>query len=586
MSLFRKRLQKPNQLETMRKIVEEVDIGKVLLVGDGFAVIQGLNNDAPVGCSLKFVSGASGVLLWRRSDNICLALLLGGTETIEVGEGVECRIRAILQVVDEQQGPTTKREYDVAKVPVGEELAREVVDFLGRAPGTQVQLGTSAFAPLLAEQPDMESREQIAEALVTGVKALDVLTPLGRGQALLVTGVRHTGKTALVLDAILGQYRSGVRCIYAAIGQSMEEVSNTVALLKRKDAMAYTTVVAAPEGASLGERYAAISSAVAIGELVRDRGGHSLVIIDDLACMVEVWESITKALATLGPVADVEGNKLEDSMDEEQLVEYEGMLVAASAAQRRRFFSSLIQRAAKLHKRLGSGSLTLLPVLAGAPARGEGPRPPDAAQYKHLSEAQRAKLQAALEAARKDQLSAQQEGCVRTEVVEEFMSIADGQVVLQREAGSGRVSVDPQASVSRIGSRAYPPALADLAVQLRFELAQAVDAARFGHDPDAAAVRQQACFAEQARAALAQTPGHPVPLEEQVAILYALQSGFFQDVSPSSVPLRQSIFIQSLRRSNPGVLRDIAATQQLTDDARAALGHALEEISAAFSPSN
>lgn len=123
MSLFRKRLQKPNQLETMRKIVEEVDIGKVhcsalqatvatmkasafprylcivqvLLVGDGFAVIQGLNNDAPVGCSLKFVSGASGVLLWRRSDNICLALLLGGTETIEVGEGVECRIRAILQ---------------------------------------------------------------------------------------------------------------------------------------------------------------------------------------------------------------------------------------------------------------------------------------------------------------------------------------------------------------------------------------------------------------------------------------------------------------------------------------------------------
>ena len=178
----------------------------------------------------------------------------------------------------------------------------------------------------------------------------------------------------------------------------MEEVSNTVALLKRKDAMAYTTVVAAPEGASLGERYAAISSAVAIGELVRDRGGHSLVIIDDLACMVtvlplnlppmflaqhvhhwrnphkrldtlcwvlvrhcrsikaaplsskvaflsqnwcigvqvEVWESITKALATLGPVADVEGNKLEDSMDEEQLVEYEGMMVAASAAQRRR----------------------------------------------------------------------------------------------------------------------------------------------------------------------------------------------------------------------------------------------------------
>ena len=181
-----------------------------------------------------------------------------------------------LQVVDEQQGPTTKREYDVAKVPVGDELAGKVVDFLGRAPGTQVQLGTSAFAPLFGEQPDMESREQIAEALVTGVKvchhqiyislriecmcsctgcacrewplfllllactagllcrniaggcpevvpfvmqALDMLTPVGRGQALLVNGMRQSGKTSLVLDAILGQYRSGVRCIYAAIGQ-------------------------------------------------------------------------------------------------------------------------------------------------------------------------------------------------------------------------------------------------------------------------------------------------------------------------------------------------------------------------------
>ncbi|CAL8468619.1 g8159 [Coccomyxa elongata] len=572
----------------MRKIVEEVDIGKVLLVGDGFAVIQGLNNDAPVGCSLKFVSGASGVLLWRRSDNICLALLLGGVGTVEVGEGVECRIRAILQVVDEQQGPMTKREYDVAKVPVGDELAGKVVDFLGRAPGTQVQLGTSAFAPLFGEQPDMESREQIAEALVTGVKALDMLTPLGRGQALLVTGMRQSGKTSLVLDAILGQYRSGVRCIYAAIGQSVDDVSATMALLKRKDALAYTTVVAAPEGASLGERYAAISSAIAVGERVRDCGGHALVIIDDLACMVEVWESITAALATLGPTAfdEEEGNKeQEQEMDEEKLVEYEGMLVAASAAQRRRFFSSLIQRAAKLHKRLGGGSLTLLPVLAGAPARGEG-RPAAVAQYKHVSEEQRAKLQAALETARRDQLRSQQEGCVRTEVLEEFMSIADGQVVLQRESGSGRVTVDPQASVSRIGSRAYPPALADLAVQLRFELAQAVDAARFGHDPDAAALREQASFAEQARAALAQTPGHPVPLEEQVATLYALQSGFFRDVSPSNVPLRQSIFIQSLRRSKPGVLRDIASTQQLTDEARAGLGDALEEISAAFSPSS
>ncbi|KAK9824846.1 hypothetical protein WJX81_006563 [Elliptochloris bilobata] len=590
----------------MRLLEAQVDVGRVLFVEEGNAIIEGLNNDAPVGCALAFVSGATGALLWRRSDNICFALLLGGGGAVEVGEGVECKVKAILQVVDEQQGPRTRKEYTIARVPVGAGGAGQVVDFLirpldaklGVAPPNAANLG-AVTAPMLGVAPDMDAREQICEALTTGVKAVDALTPLGRGQALLVTGARGSGKSALVLDAVLAQARSNVQCIYAAVGQSTPETEAAVATLRRGGAMAHTTVVAASAGAPLGERFAALSAAAALGERVRDVGGHALVVLDDISCMVEMWERITAALATLGPTALALG---EDSLtgaaaselQPEQLVEYEGMLVSANAAQRRRFFGSMLQRAAKLHRRKGGGSLTMLLVLPGLPARGEptGARArvlaqdPDAKPYSHLSDAQRAKLAAALSmraaagtAAPGD--DAQPAGCVRMEVVEEVMSIADGQVVLVPGPG-GLPVVDPAASISRIGGRAYPPALATLAPQLRFELAQAADALRFASDPDSPAVRRQAEFVETAWAALAQEPGQPVPLEEQAALLFALQTGLLQGASAASVRQRLTMYLQALRCAHPGVLRNIAASQALPPGAAEVMRGTLEAACAAF----
>ncbi|KAL3150580.1 hypothetical protein ABBQ32_000390 [Trebouxia sp. C0010 RCD-2024] len=457
MSLFRKRTMKPNQMETVRRLEEEVDIGKVLFSDDGLAILEGLNNDAPVGASLRFVSGASGVLLWRRSDNVCFALILGGAQNVTSGDRVECRLKGILQVEDDAEGPTTKREYEVARVPVGAALNGQAVNFLGCPQGSQFPLGMDAQLPLLNDQLDMKSREQINSPLFTGVKALDTLTPLGRGQAQLLLGPAASGKTSLAVDAIIGQHalqrpgQSPVRCVYASVGHSPQEVDSIVADLGQAGAMCHTTVISAPQGCGLGERYAALCSALSVGEKVRDQGGHSFVVLDDISCMGAMWEAISRALASLGPEALALSSSqasqallLPDSTDPEAedpegLVEYEGMLVSASAAQRRRFFSSLIQRSAQVHRRLKGGSMTMLAILPGQPARGERQPAAAAEDYSNLTPAQRDKLLAAL--AKRQPLKAETlPGCVKTEVALSFLRccsfIEHGHAVLPGNAAA------------------------------------------------------------------------------------------------------------------------------------------------------
>lgn len=628
MSLFRKRSMKPNQMQTIRRLEEEVDIGKVLFSDDGLAILEGLNNDAPVGASLRFVSGASGVLLWRRSDNVCFALILGGRQNVAAGDRVECRLKGILQVVDDAEGPSTKREYEVARVPVGAALCGQVVDFLGCPRGSQYQLGMDAQLPLLNDQLDMKSREQINSASFTGIKAVDTLTPLGRGQAQLLVGPAGSGKSSLAVDAILGQHmqqqpdQQPVRCVYASVGHSQHEVDEMVAELSQAGAMRNTTVVSAAEGCGLGERYAALCSALSMGERVRDQGGHSFVVLDDISCMGAMWEMISRALASLGPTAMAIATPLNPDQpilppdtdasegdDQEGLVEYEGMLVSASAAQRRRFFSSLIQRSAQVHRRLGGGSLTLLALLPGLPAKGERQPAATAEDYPNLTQAQRDKLLAAL-AKRQPPVAETLPGCVNTEVVEEFMSIADGQLVLQsptpdglhtpggsqqpevsQQAGASQdgaaaawqrltgSNVDVSASVSRIGSRAYPPAMAMLAPSIRFDLAQAVDAQRFGTDRSETGLHHHHLQrAALLRAALAQPVRQPVPLEEQVAQLYALQKGFFDKASPETIQQAIAEAVMHIRQDHSDALERIRRTQCLGPMAEAVLKAALMDV--------
>jgi F0F1-type ATP synthase alpha subunit len=570
LSIFKARKNKPSQLASLRNYqAASVSKGNVVAVRSSIAVVEGLNNDAEVGTSLKFGTGdVTGVLLWRRDDNTVFALV-NDDDRVAVGEVVECAFSGILQVADEEAGPQTKRKYKVACVPVGDALVGKVVNFCGipYAEANAGPVGTDVLYPLLNATPNMEDRESIDSPLLTQVKAIDIITPLGKGQALQVSGIQGSGKTQLCIQTVMGQRGTGVRCVYAAVGCSKEQVAETIRALERSGCMAYTTVIVATEDRGLGEQYAAICYAASLAERVRDEGGDSLVVFNTVEALVKLWDSITKSI-------QVDLNVAEGGDGGEELVEYEGMMISAQAAQRRIFFSSLIQRTARMHKRLKGGSLTGLFVVPGSPAQGRKPQMVDkVAHYKHLTEAQKAKLLKALE-----HQEASEQHDLNTEIVEEFMSMADGQVVLEhaRDAATGGPKVDARLSVSRIGSRAYAPALADLASLVRFELAQANDAQLFaanaGTDPMA---RKALKRAEAVTAVLPQRPGTVCPLEHQVIQLLAVQQGILDNVPLEEVASVLEKITDEVLSLCPTAVAELQQTRMLTQTAKAAIVAAL-----------
>ena len=578
LSIFKARKNKPSQLASLRNYqAASVSKGNVVAVRSSIAVVEGLNNDAEVGTSLKFGAGdVSGVLLWRRDDNTVFALV-NDDDCVAVGDVVECAFSGILQVADEEAGPQTKRKYKVACVPVGEALVGKVVNFCG-IPYSEEDagaIGTDVLYPLFNATPNMEDRESIDSPLLTQVKAIDIITPLGKGQALQVSGVQGSGKTQLCIQAVMGQRGAGVRCVYAAVGCSREQLAETLGELERSGCMEYTTVVAATGDRGLGEQYAAICYAASIAERVRDEGGDSLVVFNTVEALVKLWDSITKSIQVAGDFGSG-GSGGSDGKDSngEELVEYEGMMISAEAAQRRIFFSSLIQRTARMHKRLKGGSMTGLFVVPGSPAQGRKPQMMDkVAHYKHLTEAQKAKLLRALE-----HQEAVEQHDLNTEVVEEFMSMADGQVVLEhaRDAATGGPKVDARLSVSRIGSRAYAPALADLASLVRFELAQANDAQRFAANAATDPMARKALKrAEAVTAVLPQRPGTVCPLEHQVIQLLAVQQGLMDNVPIDEVASVLEKITEEVQGLCPTAVAELQQTKMLTQSAKAAIVAAL-----------
>lgn len=597
--MFKQRSLAPNQLVTLRRAEEaDVHVGQVLFSGDGLAIIDGLNNDAPIGTLLDFGNMRSGVLVWRRDDNICFALLLQPQDRVSPGDSVSCVIKGILQVVDSTLGPITQREWALSTVATSDELVGRVIDWQGRLHGSDQPVCGSQPVPLMNTQLEMDEREQIAEALTTGLRGFDYLTPLGRGQAQLITGPASSGKSLAALDMILGQVGTGVRCVYACVKQSDEVRRKAIQRLEAGGALEYTTVVAASQGASLGEQYGTLCAALSIAERTRDAGGHSLVVLDDVSCMPDLWDRITDELTQLDPIeglvnmteggggattadpsiAAAEGREADDSAQlgnstgpsQEQLVEYEGVLISAAAAQRRRFFSLLIQRAAKAHRDRGGGSLTLVMVLPGSPATGASQIQMEPSRYKHLTEAQRQKLEAALTDRQQESVTEQNTDCVRTEVVEEFMSIADGQTVLTASPDvSQGVVVDARLSVSRIGNRAFPPEFGVTASQLRFQLAQAADLKRFGVGQKLQGDLNEMAHASVVAAALLQPPGQPIQLVQEVIEVFALTSGLLDDIPSTDVRRFLDTAVVEVRRRMSDA--EIISGKSLTADVTANL---------------
>ncbi|GLI64321.1 hypothetical protein VaNZ11_007548 [Volvox africanus] len=740
MSIFKQRISRPNQLATLRELEAKVSVGKVLYARDGLAIVSGLNTDAPLGTKVSFVTGTAGVLLWHRSDNLSFCLVLGDPSTVSEGTPVECKIKGVLQVVDDVKGPITRKDFETFNVPAGEDAFGRVCDHIGRhlpeyddavsassaaalvspaasrspaagSGGSSSSGGSSGgssnrFRPLVNQQVDMKNREQINESLLTGVKALDILTPFGRGASLLVIGPSGSGKTRLALDAIAGQARwSGaaaaaatavptppggpVRCVLALAGRTKAEVQAVVSELRSSGSLFNTAVVAVEEGAPLGHQYAAMCCACAIGERVRDEGGHSLVVVDDIRPLSDVWEQLLGGLAGLGPallreglVKDERGRDMpvvpppgstsasasaadvsaadapsssstpasvaaaaapprasspgtdssgieasgssgssgsggggSGSLDDDgALVEYEGMLVSGAMAQRRGFLSTFFMRAAKMSRSNGGGSMSLVPLVPGTCATGVSRRI-DMSKYKTLSPEQLAKLEAALRAKMlAEELAAGAgSGELATEVVEEFISIADGQVVLegsqqqqQQLPGPVAYSVNPKLSITRIGTRAFYKALEQLAPQVRLDLAQADDARRFGGAVAvstssvasgssidlgggggsgsgvrlAAADLRADALARRLSAALLQAPGRPASLAEQVATLFAVQRGFADSIPPERLPGWLQAALQHVAATAPAAMQELGRTGMLTAESEAAISAALNAFRA------
>lgn len=442
---------------------------------------------------------------------------------------------------------------------------------------------------VLADVPGVPTRTPITRSLHTGVTAVDVLTPVGRGQCMLLVGERGSGKTALALDTLAAQAHTGVPCVYAAVGHAdpADHALQAVA--------PHTVVVAPPRDASPGVSFLATCAAFALGEAWRDAGRDALLVVNSAQPAVAFWHAAMQLVP-----APVVGNS--DSK-EEDLVQLDGMLVSASAAERRRFFSSFLQRCARLNADYGGGSLTLLAVLSSAPgsyAFGSGALAAAQAElsaarsklasYATLSEAQKRKLLFALEAkVAQMQHSAQNHsgavpaGTLSRPIVEEFMSVSDGQIFLQRPApvgdGAGwRWVISPRDSVSRIGLDAASAALRAAGCgAARFELAQADDADAFAAGEEAAMKVQHS--ASRLRAALMQPPGRPMPLSQQVLVLLAVRAG-----ACPNVPIEQlgdalhRLHARLLAQADvAAALRSIDETGQLSASAEAALKQALKD---------
>src|SRR5262245_32522375 len=305
------------ELEKYESRLTMESVGTVLQVGDGIARVWGLD-DAMAGELVLFPGDVTGVVLNLEEDNVGCALF-GSTEAIKQGDAV-------------------RRTSRLASVPVGDAMTGRVVNAIGEAIDGKGPIVTNDFRPLEGKAPGVVDRQPVNQPVQTGLKAIDSMIPIGRGQRELIIGDRQTGKTAVAIDTIINQKGSGIRCIYVTVGQKDFTVAKVVKILQDAGAMEYTTVVTSGASESAPLQYIAPFTGCAIGEDVRDRGGHALVIYDDLTKHAAAYRQLSLLLRRPPGREAFPGD-----------VFY--------------LHSRLLERAAKMNDKLGGGSLTALPII-------------------------------------------------------------------------------------------------------------------------------------------------------------------------------------------------------------------------------
>jgi F-type H+-transporting ATPase subunit alpha len=479
------------QIEAFETQAEVDEVGTVLEVGDGIARIYGLRNVMAMEM-LDLPHGVTGLALNLEEDNVG-AVLLG--EDILIKEGDQVR-----------------RTGRVLQVPVGEGLVGRVVNPLGEPLDDKGPIETSAFRPVEFKAPGVVARQGVKEPLQTGIKAIDAMIPIGRGQRELIIGDRQTGKTSIIVDTIINQKGQNEICIYVAIGQKASTVMQVVQKLEEYGAMDYTIIVAATASASAPLKYLAPYCGAAMGEHFLYNGGHAVCFYDDLSKHADAYRQMSLLLRRPPGREAFPGD-----------VFY--------------LHSRLLERAVKLSDELGGGSLTALPVIET------------------------------------------QAGDVSAYIPTNVISITDGQIFLQSDLfySGVRPAINVGISVSRVGGNAQIKAMKQVASGLKLSLAQYRELeafAQFGSDLDESTLRTLA-RGERMILTLNQGRFDPMPVEEQVAVLFAGTDGFLDDVAVDKVPAFLDGLRRYMRTEHGEVLSRIVQEKELSDELRASLREAI-----------
>ena len=482
------------QIESFDRPSEAVNVGTVVEAGDGIARIFGLSGVMSSEI-LEFSNGVFGLALNLEEDTVG-AVIMGPYEEIKEG--------------DEVRG--TGR---VMSVPIGPELAGRVVNSLGHPVDGKGPINTAETSVIEKVAPGVVTRESVNVPLQTGIKAIDSMIPIGRGQRELIIGDRQTGKTAIALDTIINQKGKGVTCIYVAIGQKQSDIANVTAILDRHGAMDHTVIIAAGASDPAALLYLAPFTGCTMGEYFRDRGQDALVIYDDLSKHAWAYRQVSLLLRR-PPGREA----------------YPGDVFY--------LHSRLLERASCLNENYGGGTLTALPIIET------------------------------------------QAGDVSAYIPTNVISITDGQIYLEPDlfyAGQ-RPAVNAGISVSRVGGDAQTKAMKQVAGRLRLDMAQYRELAAFaqiGSDLDRV-TRQQLERGQRAMELLKQPQYAPLPVENQVITIYALNAGELDDVAVSDISRFEAELMQYISASHHELGDEIRESQTLSDEIEETLTAAIKQF--------
>ena len=480
------------QIENYDKNVEASEVGTVIEVGDGIARVYGLAN-AMVNELLEFPGGVMGMAQNLEEDNVG-CVILGPYKHIKEGDPV-------------------KKTGRIVEVPVGEALIGRIVNAIGQPIDGKGPIVTDKYRPVESVAPGVITRKGVHQPLQTGLKVIDALVPIGKGQRELIIGDRQTGKTAVAIDAIINQKGKDVICIYVAIGQKASTVANLVGKLEEYGAMDYTIIVAATASEPAPMLYIAPYAGAAMGEEFMFNGKDVLIVYDDLSKQAVAYRELSLLLKR-PPGREA----------------YPGDVFY--------LHSRLLERAAKLDDEYGAGSMTALPIIET------------------------------------------QAGDISAYIPTNVISITDGQIYLETDMFNAgfRPAINAGLSVSRVGGAAQIKAIKKIAAPIRVELAQYRELAafaQFGSELDAD-TKEKLAQGERIREMLKQPQYQPMPVEKQVAIIYAATKKYLLDIPVDEILAFEKALLELIDTKYPEIFESIRETKQLDEETEQKLITAIE----------